>query len=71
MADEKNGTEAEVMVSSANGAGLFERNKPLPVLDAGTGSETLKGLNSKDECSGTNKNEKKTYGRTPDGSGMF
>ena len=71
MADMKNRVEAEKMVNGVDGTGFHERSKPLDVPDAGTVRETVRGLNSKDECSGTNENEKKTYGRTPGGTGML
>ena len=73
MADTKDGIEVQDVVNGSESVRLRERNKTLyaGVPDTAAAKETVVGLNSEEDHSEKSEKEKKTFGRTPDGTGTL
>ena len=63
----------EVSHSSSNldAIGLRERNVKQQASSAGEAKETVQGLNIDEQHSAQSEKDKKTFGRTPDGTGRY
>lgn len=63
--------DASQSPSDLDAIGLRERNVKQQASSAGEAKGTVQGLNTEEEHAAKPEKDKKTFGRTPDGTGRY